>query len=185
MCGQVLAALERKAERTTPGSPEKVRASAQSRREEEFKLLETLLWEGNNSYLMLNEHLARMARSAHFFRFKPIDRASIVRSLGESESQWRSENKREEGVAMKVRLLADEGGQVEIQSTPFTVEERNRKRFALAISPFPVHSDDTFLYHKTTNRKVYNEAWAQKVLNTTPSPTLNTTGTTNSPLHIG
>jgi len=164
LCGQVLGLLDKQSEKS-PGSPEKSRLSNSK---EDFKVLETMLWDSNSSYSLLNEHLDRMLRSAYFFGFKPFDKTELLKALTEREEQWRNQSKEENSnnngstLAMRVRLLLDEGGQAELQNAPFPIEERNRKRFSLAISPFPVHSDDTFLYHKTTNRKVYNDAWAQK-----------------------
>lgn len=154
----MLSVLEKQPENGL-GSPERPKLE---RRKEQFRLLETVLWEEQTGYLQLSEHLARLMRSAYYFQFKGADTTKIMKALQDRESTWRTQDK-EADSAMRVRLLVDEEGGVEIQNTPFTTKDKEKKRFSLTISPSPVHSDNTFLYHKTTNRKVYNDAWAEKV----------------------
>jgi len=58
---------------------------------------------------------------------------------------------------MRVRLLIDSDGRPDIQADPLQgVEEDRPVRIMLAREP--VNSADIFLYHKTTYRKIYEEA---------------------------
>ena len=57
----------------------------------------------------------------------------------------------------KVRLLIDETGALQIESTQLSNDENDHK-FSIGLARHPVSSSDPFLYHKTTNRNVYVKA---------------------------
>ena len=55
----------------------------------------------------------------------------------------------------KVRLLLAKSGEIEIDTIPLGIDQRPMLRVALADKP--VNSKDKFLFHKTTNRAIYDD----------------------------
>jgi len=111
----------------------------------EFELLETMLWEDGEIFL-LDRHLKRLAESAEYFGFK-MDRATIcdhLRNLRFESSQ-------------RIRLLLNRDGTFTQTQALFHTCASVKK---VAVSKEPVDSGDVFLYHKTTNRAVYEKAKA-------------------------
>lgn len=120
-----------------------------SERRPEFQLLETMLWDGA-AYFLLERHLGRLASSAQYWGFS-CDIKQIRAVLSERCKAF-AEN------AMRVRLLLAKCGEIEVQAAPFVAGEAGALPVRLAASP--VDSSDPFLYHKTTHRRVYEEAGA-------------------------
>ncbi|AIF42549.1 para-aminobenzoate synthetase component I / 4-amino-4-deoxychorismate lyase [Virgibacillus sp. SK37] len=112
---------------------------------EPFRLLESIGCEHGEIFL-LELHVERLKRAADFFNFQ-IDTNKIKQDLttyieGLEHRQW------------KVRLLADEYGDTEIEAkavSPFN----NIPPVGLATKP--IDRTNPFLYYKTTNRSVYKE----------------------------
>jgi para-aminobenzoate synthetase/4-amino-4-deoxychorismate lyase len=119
-----------------------------------FELLETMLWEDGEIFL-LERHLKRLASSAEYFDF-PCDIEAIrdhLRNLSKTPTaagQFES--------PMRIRLLLSSDGTFthsqQFSHTCASVRE-------LALAGAPVDSGDVFLYHKTTNRSVYEKAKAE------------------------
>ncbi len=112
-----------------------------------FALLETMLRTPEDGIRLLELHLARLRDSAEYFDF-PFDEARIRREL------------EKDGVPAprRLRLSLAEDGTPAIQSQPFA--PRPTPFFRVALARRPVDRADVFLYHKTTNRRVYEEAKA-------------------------
>lgn len=115
----------------------------------EFSLLETMLWTPRDGYFLLRHHLKRLEDSAAYFSF-PFDPkharttlASISRSFLER--------------SFRVRLLLSRSGRIECEHVPLG---NGDEQHSLHVKPAtaPVDSTDPFLYHKTTNRAVYENA---------------------------
>ncbi len=115
----------------------------------EFKLLETLLWDGKNGFFLLDRHLKRLAESAEYFGFF-LDLKTVQNRLEEA-------GKKNGESRHKVRLCADRRGDIWVESLPFP-EETPSVPWRVGLADRPVDSKNPFLYHKTTNRKVYEEA---------------------------
>lgn len=112
----------------------------------EFSLLESLLWDGESLFL-LDEHLDRLQQSANFFAFE-VDRPLIELRLRDHCSTLQPK-------PHKVRLLIDQAGRVTCES--MTIQPTTLPvicRLALT----PIDSTNRFLYHKTTQRQVYDQA---------------------------
>jgi para-aminobenzoate synthetase/4-amino-4-deoxychorismate lyase len=110
-----------------------------------FQLLETMLWEDGEIFL-LERHLKRLADSAEYFDVK-ID-------LNEIRGHLR--NLRFE-CPTRIRLLLNQDGSFDFQCLEISAVSGDVK---LAIANQSVDSGDVFLYHKTTNRSVYEKAKA-------------------------
>ncbi len=116
---------------------------------EPFEILETILW--NNGYFMRNEHFARMASTTRYFS-TPFNRQKAIRCLTTLENNFRS------GESYRVRLLLDKDGglRTEVSGLHETV-----KIGYVALSKKRTNSRNRFLYHKTTNRTLYNNEYAR------------------------
>ncbi len=110
-----------------------------------FELIETMLWE-DGGFFLLERHLTRLAESAEFFGFR-FDREKLCADL---------RNLRLHSSA-RIRVLLRECGEFNIQVLGLN---RQKASSTLAIAKEPVDSTDLFLYHKTTNRAVYEKAKA-------------------------
>lgn len=110
-----------------------------------FRLLETMLWTQEEGYLLLSKHLERLARSADYFDYA-VDIDDICESLQEAARGFTAE-------AYRLRLLVARDGSVTLQTAPTTPETETQR---VCLAPRPVDSGDPFLYHKTTNRGVYD-----------------------------
>jgi para-aminobenzoate synthetase/4-amino-4-deoxychorismate lyase len=115
----------------------------------EFSLLETMLWTPEESYFLLDYHLRRLANSADYFDF-PVIIKSVRDRLSEQASQFPHK-------PMRVRLLAASDGTVLIQSDLLNTDGMAHP-VKLMLANKPINSSEIFLYHKTTYRKVYEDA---------------------------
>ena len=115
--------------------------------QEEFQILETLLWQ--NDYILLDNHIKRMAASAEYFDY-PFSEALPRQKLNDLAQSFT--------VAMRVRILLNKKGDIELESTP--LQDNPFKTVRLANEA--VHSHNPFLRHKTTCRTVYKNAYEQR-----------------------
>ncbi len=113
----------------------------------EFQLLETILWELEKGFSFLSWHLDRLMSSAEYFLF-PIKRETV-----ESQLRRQEEALRATGDPHRVRLLVDSAGMIRIETNPLDPVRSHRVRFSVKQR----NSSDRFLYHKTTNRNLYEE----------------------------
>jgi para-aminobenzoate synthetase/4-amino-4-deoxychorismate lyase len=131
----------------------RTKARILTQRVPDFALLESILWTPEEGYFLLPYHLARLADSATYFSFF-TDRDAIRNKL---DSFTRTLPK----TAHKVRLLVARDGGITLQSESLAealgdVSATPPQHCCLA--PEPVDSANPFLYHKTTNRQVYEQA---------------------------
>jgi para-aminobenzoate synthetase / 4-amino-4-deoxychorismate lyase len=115
----------------------------------EISLLETMKWTSKDSYFLLEYHLRRLSDSAEYFGF-PVTIEKIREQLSIEASGFAS-------ISMRVRLLLASNGAITIQATPLH-EEKDKRALKIKLACQPVLSTDIFLYHKTTYRRVYEEA---------------------------
>jgi len=108
----------------------------------EFQLLETLIWD--RDYYLLDEHLERMKSSAVYFGFQ-FDERKVRGALLDLASRMGS-------AAQRVRVTSSRDGGVRVERRDLSASRFGRVR----ISNLRVSSRDRFLYHKTTNRDVYD-----------------------------
>ena len=122
-----------------------------------FHLIETLLWQPGDGYLLFDEHLQRLAQSADYFLFQHDGRAVRERLLSLADRFAR--------VPMRVRLLLARDGELEISHqpladrSPLVLSTRPRVDSPLPEVCFSRHRtdpDNVFLFHKTTRRSLYD-----------------------------
>ena len=114
---------------------------------EDFALLETMRAEGGQVALVAR-HLNRLgASAAHFgFGFASPDVRRIIDASAKMHAK-----------PVVLRLTLGRDGQARIEDRPLPPPGQIQR---LRPAPAPVHSADPFLRHKTTQRRVYEEARA-------------------------
>ena len=117
----------------------------------DFALLETILWTSDEGYFLLAKHLKRLSESAEYFTF-PVDMTKIGIEL-------QSIRKSLSGTPHRIRLLLYRCGKVSCESMSQD-EHAGQQIPGVKLAEKSVDSSDPFLYHKTTNREVYDDAMA-------------------------
>jgi para-aminobenzoate synthetase/4-amino-4-deoxychorismate lyase len=120
------------------------KAAILSCRPADFQLLETMAFQPQVGIHNRDGHLQRLASSAEYFGFR-LELAEVISALAR-ELQGAKQ-------ASRVRLTLDRQGRISIQLAP--MPSRRREAVRLAVDTVPVHSSDTWLYHKTTRRTPY------------------------------
>lgn len=114
-----------------------------------FSLVETILWHRDEGYFLLPLHLERLIASGDYF-FIPIEAEKLKNKLAKIEKELSVL----EGEKFKVRVSVNEQGL-------FTIEKRGlpdlRGSVKIKVSSKRTNSKDIFFYHKTTNRRMYDE----------------------------
>lgn len=112
-----------------------------------FSLLETILWTPPSGYALLDEHLGRLENSSAYFS-RPIDIAVVRERL---DALARRLEPREH----RVRLLVSPEGRLDVEAHALTPLPNP---YRVRLASHPIDASETFLYHKTTRRRVYDEA---------------------------
>jgi para-aminobenzoate synthetase/4-amino-4-deoxychorismate lyase len=133
---------------TTEGEYEEcqTKASLLTHHRPEFKLLETLLWQPAEGYFLEALHFKRLHDSAQYFDI-PFDRPAVQEHLHALAAGLAPE-------PYLVRLLLDENGCLNSEAKPLK-DAPAPSPVRLKLAEHPVNSQDLFLYHKTTHRRVY------------------------------
>ncbi|MDP1545209.1 MAG: aminodeoxychorismate synthase component I, partial [Anaerolineales bacterium] len=116
--------------------------------QKEFSLFETLFWTPEEGYFLLERHMARMADSAEYFGY-------ATESTGENIKQVLSKLISGAVSPKRVKLLMNSQGEFSGEVKDF---QPDHKLFQVCLAQEPVNSNDRFLFHKTTNRNVYEQA---------------------------
>jgi para-aminobenzoate synthetase/4-amino-4-deoxychorismate lyase len=115
----------------------------------DFRLLETLLYEPGAGFFLLDGHLRRLEESAAHFDFR-FDRGEILRAL---------HSRRGASGPQRVRLLLGRTGEATVETSPL---DRSPTPVRVGIAPDAVDSRDALLFHKTTNRAAYDTRRASR-----------------------
>ena len=113
----------------------------------DFHLIETIRWE-DGVYFLLDRHLKRLALSAEYFGFQ-YDEARITRQLADTARFLDRPH--------KIRLLLAIDGELTIESLPLPPHSADQAPVSVAVAVQRVDSSDSFLYHKTTRRALYEK----------------------------
>ena len=156
----------------------RIKSRALAARPPSFDLLETMLWTPDAGYLLLCRHMKRLLQSADYFGFH-VDVLDVRGRLERYAAGLPA-------TAHRVRLVVSRRGAVDMTSTLLEVrrgaargdgapEAERRERGegpprlsnnsgfpAIALAASPIDPDNPFLYHKTTNRSVYEHAVATR-----------------------
>lgn len=115
----------------------------------EFSLLETMRWTPKDGYYLREEHLDRLEKSATYFGFI-MDPEMTRRALKNYSASLLL-------LPHKIRLLLHRDGKITLEQTRLNNLNPSRPR-RIKLSQSPVDSRNPFLYHKTTYRRVYDQA---------------------------
>ncbi len=118
---------------------------------EHFQLIETMLWD--RGYPLLQLHLNRLMDSAEYFQFE-CEREATKAALMQYARAF------EGGAPRKVRLLVDREGCMNIEDEVLAGNGgKDAKLVRACISWQRTDANDPMLYHKTTHRALYAEAF--------------------------
>lgn len=128
----------------------------------EFQLFETLLWQPDQGYLLLEEHVQRLEDGARFFKFSCDP--GLVRKILQDEEKTFSTG------CCRVRLVLAKDGRLSLESAecdppdcillpaePGPVAERDLPAVDFFVSP--VDTRGPWCFHKTTMRSLYSKAY--------------------------
>jgi len=114
-----------------------------------FSLIETMRWE--KRFKFLEEHLKRMKDSAEYFGFI-FDRGKITAGLKGAGKKFKGT------FPYRVRLLLSKDGNISVEGSKIAIRIKPKMELA-AISGTRTDPGDLFLYHKTTNRGLYDSEY--------------------------
>jgi para-aminobenzoate synthetase / 4-amino-4-deoxychorismate lyase len=117
-----------------------------------FALLESLLWTPDGGYFLLDLHLERLRETADYFQY-PCDTARVQAALADAA--------RPLAAPAKVRLLVNADGRPAAQAVSLA-EGATLEPVRVGLAPTPVDPNNPWLYHKTTQRQVYDAARAAR-----------------------
>lgn len=118
----------------------------------DFELLETIRWDPKTGWFLLKEHLSRLKDSAEYFGYR-FKRRTVLTSLHKCAREF----KKNRASSRRVRLTMDRPGNVHLSSSEVLPVDEPR----VALAHKSLNSQDRFLFHKTTNRKFYDDQLAQ------------------------
>jgi len=113
------------------------------------ELFETILWEPRSGLLLADHHLDRIESSALYFgwRFLRVDAKDMLSQVAKKISS--------ESAPHRVKLFVSSDGTMRCEETPLTSLS---SEYRVSLAKDPINSSDITLYHKTTNRRVYDRA---------------------------
>ncbi|MDP6685756.1 MAG: aminotransferase class IV, partial [Candidatus Omnitrophota bacterium] len=130
----------------------KLKANFITQQTKHFKLIETLLYKPGKGYFLLRYHMDRLLESAEYFNFR-CDKRYVARELNKLKRCFKGKS------SYRVRLLLDKGGKVELEYTPIASSYKDEALPKVKFSSQKSFSSDIFLYHKTTERKLYDDEY--------------------------
>jgi len=123
-----------------------LKAQVLNESEPEFSLFETMLWTADDGFFLKEKHIDRLLDSADYFDFA-ASRSLIDQHLKDIAAKF--------SLPQRVRLSLDRTGALRSESTLF---QPARGRITARLALEPIDSGDVFLFHKTTEREVYENA---------------------------
>ena len=114
----------------------------------QFSLFETMLWTSQAGFYLLDKHQARLLDSASYFDI-PTSKEKLEEYLDQVSSKFIS--------TQRVRLLLDQSGSLNSEAVPFQPTQMDQP-LNVCLAQKPVDSSNVFLFHKTTQREVYESA---------------------------
>jgi para-aminobenzoate synthetase/4-amino-4-deoxychorismate lyase len=116
-----------------------------------FELIETILFD-KNKYYLLKGHVERLEQSAKYFDFK-TSKKEALKALKIFAKKLDADKK------CRVRILSDKNGKIKISYSAIEESDLKETPKIAAFSKKTTLSSDVFLFHKTTNRALYDEEY--------------------------
>lgn len=117
-----------------------------------YELFETLLWEPGQGFFLLDRHLQRLNESALYLGW-PFNMEELRHSLEKLNSSLESH-----AAPLRIRFVLNARGDCSHSSHPLTPLPSH---YRVSLATEPVDSSDRRLYHKTTDRSIYDTAKAK------------------------
>lgn len=114
-----------------------------------FKLIETILWQPDKGFSLLGQHLKRLENSAKYFDFV-YKGEDVLAALARLEKRFKQKTHR-------VRLLLDKEANIRLEASKLERSLPTQPRVYLCAKR--TDSRNPFLYHKSTNRKIYDREY--------------------------
>ncbi len=131
--------------------------------QEEFQLIETILWHPEHGYWLLKEHLLRISGSGAYFIFS-CNLKEIERTLLEKSKGFGSQ-------CMRVRLTLEKDGSCQVVATecdeprhyslPKQLSGSSEHLPQIDFSSDTLEKESVWCFHKTTKRDVYNREYSR------------------------
>ncbi len=118
----------------------------------DFELVETMLFTQQQGFFLLEEHLNRLRASARYFDL-PFDEPLAMRMIRQLHHDLRASAR-----DCRVRMVLHRDGTATFAVSP--IEDAPHDPLRVKLAAAPIDSNNLFLYHKTTHRKVYDDALA-------------------------
>lgn len=130
----------------------KLKAEFLTRNTPDFDLIETLLWK-NGRFVLLKEHILRLKDSSNYFGFM-FDKKGIFKKLDDLAAGFDKDRQ------YKVRVLLSKSGCIKASYSEIVLNPNCKgDEKIVVISKNHTNSHDPFLYHKTTNRRMYDNEY--------------------------
>ena len=127
----------------------RLKANFLIKRPKKFQLIETMLCQPGKGYLLIDEHLKRLENSARYFNFL-YKRKDILEALMKLQNNFGPDS-------YKVRLLLFKDGSIKLEPSLF--QSRRDGELKVYLSAKRTQTQEPFLYHKTTCRKIYDQEY--------------------------
>ncbi len=117
-----------------------------------YSLIETMRWQADDGYYLLEYHLARLEASAQHFgiAYDPNGTRGALESLATEFADK----------TVRVRLLLDQSGEITLSHVP-TLVPKPGDCLTYVFSEKPIDSQNPYRYHKTTNRDLLDAEYAR------------------------
>ena len=126
----------------------RIKTKVLTERQPDFSLLESILWMPEQGYFLLDYHLKRLLNSAEYFDYD-VDIKQVELCLTEKVNDFPNR-------PQKIRLLISQKGEITCQFDNIIGSLKKDSVVRVILADKPINISSPFLYHKTTNRKVYN-----------------------------
>ena len=117
---------------------------------QDFELFETMLWNSSKKIFLEKLHLDRLKDSAEFYNYK-FHSEKISDKLQDYLKNMEPESEK------VIRLFLAKDGEIRLTTSAYKEQDKDKPQF-ISLATRPVNSEDRSLYHKTTNRSVYENA---------------------------
>ena len=117
---------------------------------QDFELFETMRWNSSKKIFLEKLHLDRLKDSAEFYDYK-FHHEKISNKLQDYLKNLEPESEK------VIRLFLAKDGEIRLTTSAYKEQNKDKPQF-ISLATRPVNSEDRSLYHKTTNRSVYENA---------------------------
>jgi para-aminobenzoate synthetase/4-amino-4-deoxychorismate lyase len=123
-----------------------LKGSILGRRAPRFDLLETLRWSPPEGFFLLDRHMTRLLASAEYFGFD-VKGGEVQRALEQAVAGQRE--------AQRIRLLVPRRGPPRVERSTLRAAPGPLR---VTVARHAIDPSEVLLYHKTTERSVYEQA---------------------------